>query len=54
MSVQRPTPTLTSRRASTDRGMGLHAETAQLALDSHLKSVMQCSDQCHWDCFRYS
>ena len=41
-------------RAFIDRGRGLHSETAQSALKVILKLVMQWSDQCHLDCFKYS
>ena len=37
-----------------DRGRGLHAETVQSALRVTLKLVMQWSDQCHLDYFKYS
>ena len=33
---------------------GVHAETAQSAVTVILKLVMQWSDQCHLDCFKYS
>ena len=33
---------------------GLHAKTAQSALTVTLKLVMQWSNQCHLDCFKYS
>ena len=36
------------------RGGGLHAETAQSSLNSHLQIGHQWSDQHHLDCFRYS
>ena len=41
-------------RAFIDGGRGLRAETAQSALTVVLKLVMQWSDQCHLDCFKYS
>ena len=40
--------------AFIDRGRGLHAETAQSAPTVILQLVMQWSDQCHLNCFRYS
>ena len=35
-------------------GRGLHAETSQSACTIILKLVIQWSDQCHLDCFKYS
>ena len=36
------------------RGMRLYIKTAESALTVILKLVIQWSDQCHLDCFRYS
>ena len=37
-----------------DGGRGLHAETVESAPTVTLKLVMQWSDQCHLDCFKYN
>ena len=54
--VKLPPPTTDNQwvRALIDRARELHAETAQSALTVILKLIMQWSDQCHLDCFKYS